>query len=142
MPIDIKKTKDGYGVIITGHGLVTDQEYKNVFKKHLTRDPSERKGQYYSIADWSSASSVKVSAETIRFIANIARRHTPKEPPLIISTVADKDHIFGLARMGHTLKQDIGWHNSIFRTRKEAEEWVKETMKNLHGMDELDLRTK
>ena len=37
MPITIKDLKGGSGNIITGWGVITEQEFIEVFKRHLTQ---------------------------------------------------------------------------------------------------------
>jgi hypothetical protein len=38
MPIEITDCDGGIGVIIAGRGIITDQEYINSMKGHLTQD--------------------------------------------------------------------------------------------------------
>jgi len=43
MPVETKNVNDGIGVIITGHGFVSDQEYVETLSKHLTQDQDQFK---------------------------------------------------------------------------------------------------
>jgi hypothetical protein len=43
MPVEIRDTNGGLGNIITGQGIISEEEYVDVLKAHLTQDEEKFK---------------------------------------------------------------------------------------------------
>ncbi|MBN2164120.1 MAG: hypothetical protein JXR25_07100 [Pontiellaceae bacterium] len=141
MPIMIRKSKDGHGVVITGHGTVTDREYLQTFLEHLNESPDERRGQLYTLVDWSGITRAEVKSDSIRHIADMCKLKAPPGLKLILATVAIEDVVYGLARMADVFKQRMGWQTAIFRNRNDAEGWITQKVKEQYALDSLNFET-
>jgi hypothetical protein len=49
MPIEIRDLDNGIGVLISGTGVVTEEEFVDSHKKHLTQDEEKFKKYRYSM---------------------------------------------------------------------------------------------
>jgi hypothetical protein len=59
MPIEIKDLEGGLGNIILGRGIVTEEEFVDVLKKHLTQDKEKFKKYRYSLTDYTAVTKVE-----------------------------------------------------------------------------------
>ena len=114
MPIEANDLNGGLGVSFTARGVVTEDEYVDTLRKHLTQDKHKFEKYRYCIADWTEVSQMDVSTEAIKLIAWLSRKASTVNPYAIIATVADQDILYGLSRMAHTLRSETGWENEIF----------------------------
>ena len=140
MPIDICRSMDGYGVVIVGQGVVTDQEYLETFLRHLNRNPAERKKDLYTLVDWSGVTKVKVTSDSIRYIAGMCKLKVPQGLKLILATIATEDVVYGLSRMADVFKQNMGWETAIFRNHTDAEAWLSQKVKARYAIDSLNIQ--
>lgn len=62
MPIEIKDLQGGLGNIIIGFGVVTDKEYVDALKEHLTQDKEKFKRYRYSLCDFTAITKAEVSS--------------------------------------------------------------------------------
>jgi hypothetical protein len=139
MPIIINDLDDGLGVSITGQGALTDDEFGNALKSHLTQDQDKFKRYRYSLADYTNVTKVEVSIETVKYIANLCVSSAKVNPSVVHADVANQDLIFGLARMAEILRDLTGWESMVFRNRKDAEIWIKEKVKEKYGLSDLTM---
>ncbi len=59
MPIEIKDLEGGLGNIILDRGIVTEEEFVDVLKKHLTQDKEKFKKYRYSLTDYAAVTKVE-----------------------------------------------------------------------------------
>ncbi|MBN2038987.1 MAG: hypothetical protein JW864_03035 [Spirochaetes bacterium] len=137
MPVKHKNIKDDTGIIITGSGPVTDEEFISEMKKILTMDRERLKKYRFSIIDWTKISKPEISIKAIELVGKYCESAAIANPDLIVATVADKDIMYGFSRIGHTLMNKTGWEDRIFRSRKDAENWIKERLREKYGIDGL-----
>jgi len=137
MAIFIKDLDDGIGVSLTCQGNLTDDEFANVLKKHLTQDQDKFKKYRYSLADYIGVKSVEVSTKTIKYISNLCVSAAKINPSVVHADIANQDLIFGLARMAEALRGEIGWETIVFRNRKDAEIWIKERVEEKYGLSDI-----
>jgi hypothetical protein len=136
MPIEAKDLNGGLGVSFTAVGVVTEDEYVNTLRKHLSQDKHKLMKYRYCIADWTEVSQMDVSTEAIKLIAWLSKKASTVNPDVIIATVADQDILYGLSRMAHTHRSGTGWENEVFKNRQDAEAWIKARVKDKYGIDD------
>ena len=138
MPIDIKNDADnGLGVIFTGRRIITDNECLDIYKKHLIQDQDKYQKYRYSLNDWMAVTEVAVSSDTIDQIADFCKSAAKINPDLIVTHAANKDITFGLSRMWEFLAAETKWEIMVFRNRKDAEDWIRQKVKEEHGIGDL-----
>ena len=137
MPITIKDLKGGLGNIITGWGVITEQEFIEVFKRHLTQG-KDKFGMYrYSLNDFTAVTEANFSIEAIHQIADLCIRAAENNREAIVATAASNDLTFGLSRMTDALRFETGWDQETFRDRQDAEDWIKERAKKRFGIENV-----
>ena len=63
MPIEMRDLGGGIGVIITGQGVVSDEEWVDALVKHLTQDEDKFKKYRYSLSDYTAVTEIELSSE-------------------------------------------------------------------------------
>ena len=139
MPIEMKDADNGLGVIITGHGAVTENEYVSVFTKHLTQDREKFKNYRYSLLDWTAVTEVGVSTKAIDHVAQLCSEAIKLNPDPVVAHVADQKLTFGLSRMWEMLVGEPRWETMVFRAREESEVWIKQRIMEKYGLKNLTL---
>ncbi len=137
MPIEIYDLDNGIGVLIKGHGVVTNDEYSNTLKKHLTQDPDKIKKYRYSLSDYTEVTKAEVRTETIKIIANRCISASKVNPNIVHATVSSQDLIFGLSRMWEALSSETTWEIQVFKGKEEAKEWIEERVKAKWNITDL-----
>ena len=140
MPIEIKKVNDGIGVIITGHWFMTDREYVETLRKHLTQDQEQFKKYRYSMADFTAITGTDVSTDSIKLISKLCINASRVNPAVLVATVVVGDLYYGLARMSDALRFDASWEEMIFDNREKAENWLREGVKRKYGIDDIKFK--
>ena len=79
----------------------------------------------YFISDLAGVTDLQVSVEEIRKLSIAEVRTAPLIPHLAMAVVAPSDFIFGMARMWQVFARETGWNLGVFRSRSEAEAWVR-----------------
>ena len=137
MSIEIKDSDNGLGVIVTGRGVVTENEYLDSYKKHLSQDREKYQKYRYSLNDWTAATNVEVSSDAISQIAGLCKSSAKINPDCIVAHVADKDIAFGLCRMWEFLSDETNWEIMVFRNIEDAEGWIRKKLKDKFGIKDL-----
>lgn len=135
MPITIKDVQDGLGVIITGSGVVTDEDYLNVFKKHLTQDKEKIAKYRYTLGDYAAATEVNVTYDAIQKVSEMCISVAKIVPEQLVALVAKRDLTYGLIRMADSSMYGTGWEQKVFRNRPEAEDWIKKQAREKYGIE-------
>ncbi len=137
MPIEMKDADNGLGVIFTGRGVITENEYAESYTKHLTQDREKFKNYRYGLNDWTAVTKVEVSTQAIDEIARLCNEALKINPHPVVAHVADKNITFGLSRMWEMLLGVTKWETMVFRSRDEAEAWIKKKVIEKYGIDYL-----
>lgn len=140
MPIEMKDVQDGLGVVITGWGILTEEEFIDAFKKHLTQDKDKFRKYRYSLADYVALTEVAISNKALDLLADMCVRAAEINSEVVVATAADQDFPFGLSRMAHSLQFATGWKHHTFRNRQDAENWIKERVKEKFGLEDITFR--
>jgi hypothetical protein len=135
MPISIEGRQDGAGVIYYCHGDLTIDDFFQAGIGFLAF-PEEIKKWRYSIIDLTSVEAMNISADDIRSVVEQNRRIAAiAHPSVILAVAAPKDLGYGLARMWEVFMEQIGWETMTFRSRAEAEAWVRRSAKEKFSLD-------
>jgi len=137
MPIEIRDTDNSIGNIIKGLSDVTSEEYITAMVNHLSQDNEKLKRYRYSLSDYTKVDKVGVSSAAINYVANLCKKAAAVNRDIIIGIAAEKDIAFGLSRMWELLSAETGWETMVFRTKADAENWIKERTKEKYGTGDL-----
>lgn len=129
MAIDLKRTEDQCGVIITYSDFLSDDEYKRKMLDHFAEDIEIFSSYRYSISDFLALDKLDVTTDTIALIARHAEQAARRNPDVVIALVANQDLVFGLSRMWASMAMDLPWEINTFRNREDADAWVREQLK-------------
>ena len=135
MPIDIEGRQDGAGVIYYCHG---DMTFDDLFQAGMgfLASPEEIKKWRYSIVDLTSVAAMHLSSDDIRSVVDQNKRIAAlAHPGVLVAVAAPKDLGYGLARMWEILLEQIGWETMTFRSRPEADTWIRQRAKDKFNLD-------
>lgn len=137
MPVEKRETDDGLGVIIIGSGSVTEAEYLDFYTRELSQGPDACKNCRYSLHDYSEVTSVTIASSAVGQIASFSKKAAEANPDCVTAIVADKDIIFGLARMWEIQSSDAQMDVMVFRNREDAEAWIRQEVKERFQIADL-----
>ena len=134
MPYIASYLDGGKGVHKKGSGVVTGPE---LFAAALADRSDEARARKlrYGICDFSEATDMQVTPVQIRQLVEINRKMAELTPGGIVAIVAPGSLSYALARLWHTLTDDLGWTSNVFYTRPDAIAWVR---KQLLAQDDSD----
>ena len=134
MPFNVEIHSDQVGLIHTVFGIVSDEDLIAMDDENIriTREIGQMK---FILVDYTSVEAVEVSNAVLSMLAKRDRdRFVEGQPFTLIVTVAPGDLGFGLARM-FGASADTGEYYGVFRTRTEAEAWLKQRVSEVHQHD-------
>jgi len=135
MSITIEGRQDGIGIIYHCHGDMTIDDFFQAGMGFLT-NPEEIKKWRYTIIDLTSVGTMNISSDEIRSVVEQNKRLAAiAHPGVILAVAAPKDLGYGLSRMWEILMDQIGWETMTFRTRPEAETWIRQRAKQKFDLD-------
>lgn len=140
MPIEITDCDGGIGVIIAGHGIISDQEYINSLRGHLTQGKVKFSKYKFSLSDFTEVTKVQVTNDAIDIVVQMCIAASIVNPHPIVAMAGEDDFVFGLERMIEVLMSDTNWEIMVFRSTKKAKEWIRERVNNKFGIDDLTFR--
>ncbi len=125
MPIINTNTDNGFGVITTltgdvsGDELITAQKerYSSIKKILLLK---------YILADFTGTDKLDLCSNHILKCSSLSMSASLENPNICIAAVMNSDLGYGLSRMWQAYTDDIPWNAKVFRTRSEAEDWLRE----------------
>lgn len=135
MPIEIKDMDAGRGVIICGRGFLSDQEYNQALREHLSQPTEKLRGYYWSFSDFTAITGTDAKTETIREVARMCVNAAESNVDPVVAIAGTQDVAFGLSRMFEMLASDAHWQVCVFRARDEAIRWIREIVKERYGFD-------
>ena len=124
---------------MTGRGILASEEYLSVLRDHLTADKEKFKRYRYSLSDYTAVTKVEVSADDVRLIAKLSVYASNLNPELVVAIVADRDVSYGLSRLWQLSTDESEWEILVFRSRDDAEAWLRERCRERFGIDDLTL---
>jgi hypothetical protein len=97
--------------------------------------PEEISKWRYCLIDLSLAEAMNISSEDILAVIEQNKHIAGLAPPgPIIAVASPKDLGFGLARVWEVFVEQVGWETMTFRSRTEAEAWIKERLRRKFGI--------
>ena len=125
MPIEIEGRQDGVGVIYNCRGAMTIDDFFRAGIGFLA-NPDDIKKWRYCIVDLTHVDAMHINLDDIRAVVEQNKRLAAiAASGPILAVASPKDIGYGLSRMWEILMEEIGWETMTFRSRAEAEEWIK-----------------
>jgi hypothetical protein len=133
MSVTVATMQDGLGLLFICAGNVTAKDLLDA-KDRLLETPSRLQECTFAIVDLGFASSLQLSPEEVRSVAERDRELAAfTRPGLPVAVLAPTDVAFGLARMWEVFVMNTGWETIVFRGRSEGEDWVRQKASALYG---------
>lgn len=129
MPIEITDVDDELGRLITGTGVITEEEYFKTFEKHMAQPPEKRRKYLYSLLDFTGATRVEVSMASLKSFAEMCKSASSVTTGTVIAVAAGKDVVSEPLKMWATLCHEAEWEIRIFQSNEEARNWISEQLK-------------
>jgi hypothetical protein len=135
MPISIEGRQDGAGVVYHCHGDVTIDDFFRAGIGFLAYPEAVKKWRY-AIIDLTSVGNMQINSDDIRAVVEQNKRIAAIAlSGAILAVASPKDLGYGLSRMWEVQMEQIGWETMTFRTRSEAEAWVRQRAKEKFNLD-------
>ena len=135
MAFTIRPLDGGLGALEVGTGTVDGLQLLQAQAEFLS-DERKRNLRYWL----TDLSGVETSRTTRGQVLEMAETHAARQssmPDVVLAIVARLEVTFGLTRMWqmHLDARGTLWETAIFRTRAEAEDWLRERMREKHGLE-------
>jgi len=134
MPYTTTYVDDGKGMHKYGTGMVTGLELISSALEQSLDETRVRKLRY-GLVDFSGATDMNVTPTDIRRLVEMNRKTASMTPGAFIAIVAPSPLPYAMARLWHTLSDDLGWNANVFHTRPDAISWLR---KHLLSRDDSD----
>jgi hypothetical protein len=123
------------GVVFAFQGMVTRKEMEEA-KLALLAQSTELMNLMFAIVDHTDAVLDDLSTADLLDLAKLDQklaRHTPAG--MVVAVAVARDLEYGLARMWQAFIDGSGWETGVFRSRPEAEHWVRERVHEKFNAD-------
>jgi hypothetical protein len=112
-------------VYLAGTGLLTGQEILDA-KTRLLRESDRLKGLHYGLIDLTDVTELRVTRDVVLEFVQVDMQIALIVPrPLAVAIVAPSDLAFGIARMWEAFAEVTRWNTHVFRSRAEADPWLR-----------------
>lgn len=138
MAIKVYELDNGLGNLIFGEGEIAADEYYEVIMQHLSKPDEQLKKYIYSISDYAAVTSAEIGLSHITKIAQKSIEVSKINPGVIVAIVASNSIVYGMAKIWSGLAKLTGWTMNVFRTREEADTWMKKKLIEKHGDIQLE----
>lgn len=124
MPIRLIYEPDGVGVVVKGSGIVDATEIQRCNDQMYAADRIHKlRSQLY---DFREVTKFDLSSDDMRMLADQDKAAASQNPNLAIAIVGNNDLMFGLAKMWEVFVSEASLKANVFRTLKEARDWLEE----------------
>ena len=137
MPIEILATADNLGVLISASGSFSEQDYLQFFRNLHTQESESPSGHLYAVSDFSGVTDTTVSSAAVAEVAHLFQSNLNNKS--ILAIIAPKDLEFGLSRVFEQRVAKTDDLVRVFRSRPEAESWIRESLKQRRGIETVDI---
>ncbi len=127
MPFANDFVDGGKGIHRVGIGIVTGPEMLAVIQSESADDERYRRLRY-ELVDFSATTQMKISLEETRRIVERSRRMGDWAPGIVVAVAAPLDITYGIARMWHSIYDEVDWKRNLFRHRAEALAWIRQQL--------------
>jgi hypothetical protein len=132
MPIEVHILHDGMGRLWVRRGVLTGKEII-AHNERIFSSKSYEGVRWLLIDD--TQTTMDISTAEIQTIKRQDDRLAAVLPELVTAVVVPYDHGFGMARMWEILTERPGWSVRAFRSRPEAEAWLREEVQRKFAME-------
>jgi hypothetical protein len=132
MPIEVHILQDGMGRLWVRRGVLTGKEI--IANNERILNSKSYQGVRWLLID-DTETTLDVSAAEVRIIKQQDDRIAAVLPELVTAIVVPYDLGFGMARMWEMLTERPGWSVRAFRSRPEAEAWLREEVRRKFAME-------
>lgn len=124
MPYEITYFETDGGVLTKYYGVVTDSDIINSMKERFSSD--DKVSSYrYAMTDCSDVEKFEVSPEVMKESAETSKKVSIINKNIVVVAIMPTDLEFGMGRIWQAYSYQTGWNTKIVRTRKEAEDWLR-----------------
>lgn len=132
MSIEVHILQNGMGRLWICRGVLSGKELIANTERVLSTKSYE--GVRWLLID-ETDTTMDISAEEIHTIKHQDDLLATVLPELVTAVVVPYDFGFGMARMWEILTERPGWSTRAFRSRPEAEAWLREEVRRKFGME-------
>jgi hypothetical protein len=97
-------------------------------KTQLLESPDRLRQVSFALILLGDVTECPITSAEIRQIAVVDQQLAAVNANVALAAVAPQDLLFGMARMWQAFTDTIGWQTAVFRTRDEAEHWIRVTL--------------
>jgi hypothetical protein len=135
MGVTIRSLDGGLGLLEVGTGVLDGFQLMEAQAGFLT-DERKRSVRYW-LTDFSGVETSHTTREQVLALVDSQAKRESSMPDVLVAIVARLDVSFGMVRMWqlHLDSKGTLWETRLFRTRPEAEEWLRERMREKHGLE-------
>jgi len=127
MPLQVQILHGGMGRRWTFTGVINGQEL--IANNELIYNSKSYEGVRWLIIDYTATTGMEVSPEEVRIIREQDERLAKVLPEIVTAVVVHYDLGFGMTRMWEMLTERPGWSIRAFRSKPEAETWLREEVR-------------
>jgi hypothetical protein len=139
MPIDLEFVFDGVGVVYHCAGSLTAQHFMDA-NARLLASPERIAKLRFAVIDLTDMVPVYIAPSEMEHIVLQDRQMASfLRSSLTVALISPHNLGFGLARMWEAFAGGLEWETMTFRSRDEAETWIRTRLKNKFNL-ELPLR--
>ncbi|MGD0506325.1 MAG: hypothetical protein ABSA27_00905 [Terriglobales bacterium] len=132
MPIEVHILQDGMGRLWVCRGVLSGKDL--VAQNERILSSKSYQGVRWLLID-ESETTLDISPTEIRTIKQQDDLLAAVLPELVTAVVVPSDFGFGMARMWEMLTERPGWSTRAFRSRPEAEAWLREEVRRKFAME-------
>lgn len=114
----------GRGLLRIGSGTLTGKDFIEANRALLADEPSLRRLRH-ALVLLEEVTRLEVSADDLRDMAKVAEEVARFAPSVVIAVVAPGDEVYERALMWKAYVDATRWVTAIFRSRPEAETWLR-----------------
>ncbi len=132
MPYTSTYVDNGKGVYKKGTGIVTGLEIFNSARQEGLSS-GRPGGIRYGLVDFSETTELKITTDDVRRIVEANRKVAAGSPGELVAIIAPGPLPYAMARLWHTLSDDLGWKSNVFHARQDALAWLRKELAGAAG---------
>ena len=124
MPIQLIYEHDGISIVVKGTGIVDAAEIHRCNDQIYAPDRIQQLRS--QLCDFREVTRFDLSSDDMQLLATQDKAAATQNPDLAIAIVGNDDLMFGLAKMWEVFVSEASLRANVFRTIKEARDWLEE----------------
>jgi hypothetical protein len=133
MPSEVHILHGGMGRLWIGTGVIRGKDL--IARNDEILRSKSYEGVRWLLIDQSAATGLELSAEEVSTIKQQDDRLAAVLPQIVTAVVVPSDVAFGMTRMWEMLTERPGWSVRAFRSRPEAEAWLREEVRRKFNLE-------